>query len=50
MTVAEIVLDSVIHSMDMSSSKLREMVKDREAWRASVHEAEKSRTRVTELN
>ena len=40
-------LDGIIDSMDMSFSKLWEMLKDREAWRAIVHEVAKSRTRLS---
>ena len=41
-------LDVITHLMDMSLSKLREIVKDREAWRAAVHEVAKSRTQLSD--
>ena len=37
-------LDSITDSMDMSLSKLQEIVKDREAWRAAVHWVTKTQT------
>ena len=37
-------LDGITDSMDMSLSKLREMVMDREAWRTAIHGVEKGRT------
>ena len=39
-------LDGITDLMDMSLSKLQELVIDREAWRATVHEVVKSRTRL----
>ena len=41
-------LDSITDSMDVSLSKLQEVVKDREAWHAAVHEVAKRQTRLSD--
>ena len=40
-------LDGITDSMDMNLGRLREMVRDREAWRAAIHRVAKSRTRLS---
>ena len=41
-------LDGIMDSMDVSLSELWELVMDREAWRAGIHEVPKSRTRLSD--
>ena len=41
-------LDGIMDAMDLSLSELREMVMDREAWRAAIHGVAKSHTRLSD--
>ena len=47
-STADEMVDGIINSTNMSLSKFREIVKDREAWPAAIHGVAKSRTRLSD--